>query len=116
MDTFQYILIPITMILGLLSLALYTQLTDRDNTIRKNRSWMSKAKDKIGQQKSIINIYKDREQVFSKWLSKEDIMARKGWSDTQFATMMWALRKEGLAKARGNNHNREYSILIKKYK
>ena len=107
-------LIPAIIILMVIMAIVWNELDGKDKTIERQGRWISKAKEKLAKQKEIILSYQNKRASFSDWMTKEQIMESKGWSESQFTTMMWALRKEGYAKAQGKSRSRTYSIIQKK--
>ena len=91
----------------------WIELSDKDKTIERQSKWIQKAKEKLGKQKNDLLNYRSKQLRFSQWQSKAEIMEEKGWSESQFSTMMWALKKEGYAKCKGRR-DKQYSIMEKK--
>jgi len=107
-------LIPAVVIFMVVMAIAWNELNGKDKTIEHQSRWIKKAKSKMVEQRDIIVNLKKKSASFSEWQTKEEIMLVKGWSESQFSTMMWALRKEGYAKARGKSKDRSYSIIEKK--
>lgn len=47
---------------------------------------------------------------WSPFQTREVIMKQKGWSKSQFQTMLWALKKEGYAVTKGKGRGTRYSL------
>ena len=111
MEVFQ---IPLIGFLIFVLIIVYVELSGKDKTIESNERYIKRARQKIHEQRETITKLKSNSAKFSEYLTKEQIREVKGWSESQFTTMMWALRKEGYAKSRGKSRNRTYSIMEKK--